>query len=280
MPSVRLTCSPWQHLTLLQLSPTDAVAPSADLVAWSRLGSAYSRAELESALQGHALLELDGMVRPSEDLALYRADMAEWPSWGQLRDWQVYLRDWVRSNDECRLNILGRLGSAGPLPLRDLPDTCKVPWQSTGWTDNRNVSRLLDFMVQRGEVAVARRQRGERVWDLAARVYPDDPVVPADEAWRIRNELRLRALGIARSRGPECPVEPQDVGEAGEPAVVEGVRARGVSTQPCWDSHSPGVRRCCHRSTGWSASSTPRRIARPEFSGSPRSMKTCRSTSP
>jgi uncharacterized protein len=48
-------------------------------------------------------------------------------------------------------------------------------------------------------------------------------VVPAAEALRIRNERRLRALGIARARGPECPVEPVDVGEAGEPAIVEGV---------------------------------------------------------
>ena len=39
-----------------------------------------------------------------------------------------------------------------------------------------------------------------------------------------RNELRLRALGVARGRGPDCPAEPLDVGEAGEPAVVEGVR--------------------------------------------------------
>jgi uncharacterized protein YcaQ len=49
-------------------------------------------------------------------------------------------------------------------------------------------------------------------------------MVPADEALRIRNERRLRALGIARARGPECRVEPLDVGSAGEPAVVEGVR--------------------------------------------------------
>jgi uncharacterized protein YcaQ len=56
------------------------------------------------------------------------------------------------------------------------------------------------------------------------RVYPDDPVVPADEALRTRNERRLRSLGIARARGPECPVEPMDVGEAGEPTVIEGVR--------------------------------------------------------
>jgi len=49
-------------------------------------------------------------------------------------------------------------------------------------------------------------------------------VVPAEEARRLRDQRRLRALGIARARGPECPVEPVDVGEAGEPAVVEGVR--------------------------------------------------------
>lgn len=51
-------------------------------------------------------------------------------------------------------------------------------------------------------------------------------MVPAPDALRTRAELRLRALGITRSRGPECPVEPSDVGEAGEPAVVEGVRGR------------------------------------------------------
>jgi uncharacterized protein YcaQ len=30
-----------QRLTLLQIDPTAAIAPSADLVAWSRLGSTY-----------------------------------------------------------------------------------------------------------------------------------------------------------------------------------------------------------------------------------------------
>jgi hypothetical protein len=99
-----------------------------------------------------------------------------------------------------------------------------VPWKSTGWTNDRNVTQLLEFMVLRGEVAVAGRQGRERLWDLASRVYPDAPPVPAEEALRIRNERRLRALGIARARGPECPVEPADVGEAGEEAVVEGVK--------------------------------------------------------
>jgi uncharacterized protein YcaQ len=79
-------------------------------------------------------------------------------------------------------------------------------------------------MVLRGEVAIAGRRGGDRLWDLAARVYPEAPDIPGATALRIRNERRLRALGIARARGPECPVEPADVGEVGEPAVVEGVR--------------------------------------------------------
>jgi uncharacterized protein YcaQ len=49
-------------------------------------------------------------------------------------------------------------------------------------------------------------------------------VVPAAEARHLRDQRRLRSLGIARARGPECPVEPVDVGEAGELAVVEGVK--------------------------------------------------------
>ena len=39
-----------RHLTLLQIDPVAAIAPNADLVAWSRLGSWYSPAELETAL--------------------------------------------------------------------------------------------------------------------------------------------------------------------------------------------------------------------------------------
>ena len=32
-------------------------------------------------------------------------------------------------------------GSSGPLASRDIPDTSAVPWASTGWTNNRNVTR-------------------------------------------------------------------------------------------------------------------------------------------
>ncbi|HUB22420.1 MAG TPA: crosslink repair DNA glycosylase YcaQ family protein [Streptosporangiaceae bacterium] len=215
-----------RRLTLLQLDPVAAVAPSADLVAWSRLGSSYAPADLDAALEHRALIELNALIRPAEDLALYRADMARRAKTERrdLTGWRASYHDWVVANDACRRDILHRLDTHGALPSRDLPDTCQAPWKSTGWTNNRNVTRLLDFMVQRGEVAVAGRSGSERLWDLAERVYPDDPVVPAEEAMRIRDERRLHALGIARDNGPEYPVEPATVGQAGEEAVVEGVK--------------------------------------------------------
>ncbi|ASW55087.1 DNA glycosylase AlkZ-like family protein [Plantactinospora sp. KBS50] len=215
-----------RRVTLLQLDPISAIAPSAHLVLWSRLGSAYSPADLDAALADRRLIELQAMLRPAEDLALYRAEMATWPGSGELGDWRQRLRDWVRANDRCRREILDRLRESGPLPSRDLPDTCEQPWRSTGWTNNKNVTRLLEQMVARGEVAVAGRKGRDRLWDLAERVYPDDPVMSAREAARERDRRRLHALGIARSRAPEVPGEPADVGEAGEPAVVEGVRGQ------------------------------------------------------
>jgi len=212
-----------RRLTMLQLDPAAPIAPSADLVLWSRLGAGYSSAELESALQEHRVVDLNGMLRPAEDLVLYRAEMAQWPGVGDIRGYLRGQRDWVQANDGCRRDILRRLGEAGPMTSRELPDTCVEPWASSGWNNNRNVVMLLGFMAERGEVAVAGREGRDRLWDLAARVYPDTPAVPAEEALRQRNEKRLRALGIARARGPQCPVEPADVGDVGEAAVVEGV---------------------------------------------------------
>ena len=49
------------------------------------------------------------------------------------------------------------------------------------------------------------------------------PIPSVDDAGRVLNERRLRALGIARAKAPAMPIEPIHVGEAGEPAVVEGV---------------------------------------------------------
>jgi uncharacterized protein YcaQ len=208
-----------QRLTLLQIDPTAAIAPSADLVAWSRLGSTYQPAHLKQAVEDdRTLFEHDALIRPMSDVGLYLAGAADWPSYDKQRTW-------LRDNDRFRRDILDLLGSSGPLSSRDIPDTCVAPWASTGWTNNRNVTQMLEFLMMRGEVAIAGRVGRQRLWDLPERVYPADVVVPSfEEARRIKNERRLAALGIARERGTAMPVEPITVGEAGEPAVVEGTK--------------------------------------------------------
>ena len=213
-----------RQLSLLQVEPTNAVAPSAELVLWSRLGSGFSAQELWDAVDEQRLYELHQTLRVAEDIALFRAEMAVWPGSGKLRPWQEGLRDWVRANNDCRHDILERLRADGPLPASELPDTCVVPWASSGWNNNRNVRMMLDKLVQRGEVAAAGGTGRDRLWDLASRVYPDDPVPPADEARRLLDERRLSSLGIARAKTTKLPLEPVDVGDAGEPAVVEGVK--------------------------------------------------------
>ena len=213
-----------RRLGYLQLDWTKAVAYNADLVLWSRLGSSYTQQDLRDAIDEQVLIDLRGLLRPAEDIALFRAEMAEWPGVGELKDWQEERRGWVQANNAFRLDILDRLRADGPLPTRELPDTCLVPWSSSGWNQNRNLAMMLDFMSQRGEIAVAGGTGRDRLWDLADRVYPDDPIVPSQEASRIRDERRLRALGVARARGVEYPAERTGVGEAGEPATIEGVR--------------------------------------------------------
>ena len=207
-----------RQLTLLQIDPTAAIAPSADLVAWSRLGSAYQPAHLQKALeQDRTLFERDAMVRPMGDLGLYIADMETFPHYDKQRDW-------LRANDRFRRDVVDRLSASGPLLSRDIPDTSRVPWPSSGWTNDRNVTQMLEFLMMRGEVAIAGRVGRQRLWDVPERVYPPDmPVVPADEALRERNRRRLRSLGIARQKGTAIPIDSVVVGDAGEPATVEGV---------------------------------------------------------
>ncbi len=207
-----------RRLTLLQVDPTAAVAPSADLVAWTRLGSAYRPDDLRRALeQDRTLVEHGALVRPIEDLPLYLAGARDRPR-------NAAAREWLAANERFRRDVLDRLAASGPLPSRDIPDTSSVAWPSSGWTNERNVTQMLEILLFRAEVAIAGRRGRQRLWDLAERVYPPGvEELTEEEAARRRDVRRLGALGIARATGTALPVEPATVGEAGEPATVDGV---------------------------------------------------------
>ena len=66
------------RLTFLQIDPTAAIAPAADLVAWTRLGSVYEPAQLKQGLEhDRTLFEHNALVRPMSDAGLVLAEAAE-----------------------------------------------------------------------------------------------------------------------------------------------------------------------------------------------------------
>jgi uncharacterized protein len=210
-----------ERLTLLQLDPTAVVVPSADMIAWTRLGDDYRPAHLQKALeQDRTLFEVRAqptpieppiaMVRPMADVGLCLAEMATWvaPETRRAR--------WLRANDAFRRRVLDQLRESGPLASSDIADTSSVSWQSTGWTNDRNVTQMLEFLALGGQVAVSARRGRVRLWDLAERVFPSGlTITPLAEAQQIRAERWLRSLGVAR---------PRVVGEAGVPAEIEGTK--------------------------------------------------------
>jgi uncharacterized protein YcaQ len=206
------------RLTILQIDPTATVAPSADLVLWSRLGSAYDPADLVAALeQERTLVETVAYIRSPRDLPAVITEVRDAPTHSTVAQW-------LSTNDPFRRDIIALLARKGPLLSRNIPDTSVEPWPSSGWTNNRNITKMLELLALRGEVAIAGRKGRERYWDLPERAYPAGlPTLDLASAVRHRHERRLAALGIARSSGPQIPGEPPYVGQVGEAAEVEGV---------------------------------------------------------
>ena len=148
--------------------------------------------------------------------------------------------EWIRANDGLRRSILRQLRREGPLPSRAIADVASKPWRSTGWTNERNVDRMLAQLWRSGRILVAGRGRQEKLWDLAERVLPDD--VPRErlsdlEVTRRAAERSLRGLGVATpahirghfttGRYPELP------------KVLDGFERQGVVERV--DVHDDGT---------------------------------------
>jgi uncharacterized protein len=222
-----------RSLRCLQLDPTNVVARNHLLVLFSRLGPFDSALLERLAYEERRLFEYwahEASLVLSEDLPLHRHLMRTWRHPRAERWWEL--------NEDFRAHILDRLHADGPLPMREIEDRSVAPWLSSGWTNSRSVSRMLDMMWVRGQVGIAARNGGRRLWDLMERCLPagaPDAVPDEREVTRTSALLALKALGVARAphirahftrgRYPDLPDVLAALRDEGRivPAAVEGL---------------------------------------------------------
>jgi uncharacterized protein YcaQ len=189
-----------RRLGFLQLDPIATVAPAQQLVLWSRLGR-YDPGELDRLLWvERKLFEWNAFIWPIESLPLIRARTRRHRrANATARDrWR---REFLKQNAGFRRYVLRELEERGPLLSRELEDRSTPRRGKHRWHGSRQVAQMLELLHRRGELAVVGRRSGQRVWDLAARWYPETEVTPLREAERILAEQRYRALGVRLENG-------------------------------------------------------------------------------
>jgi uncharacterized protein YcaQ len=194
-----------RRIGYLQLDPIATVAPPQYLVLWSRLG-AFDPSELDRLLwEEKKLFEWGAFIWPIEALPLVRARMRR--RRGKY-SWERRGTEFLKTNASFRRYVLGELERRGPLLSRELEDRSVSGGDSSRWWGNRSVTQMLEILHGRGQVAIAGRRGGQRLWDVAERWYPETENVPLAEAESQLAERRFRALGVRYEKG-EWQVHPE-----------------------------------------------------------------------
>ena len=186
-----------QRLGRVQMDPTAVVARTEHLVLYSRLG-AFDRAELERLMwKDRKLFEYFAHICAMSDLPIYRHTMR------RVRDgrsyWAGYLRRWMVQNPAFERGVLRQL-ARGARKSREIVDSARVSYATSGWNADKNVGRMLDGLWATGDAAIVGREGQERIWGLAKDWYPRTKAISEREAARTVVSRRLAAYGVARAK--------------------------------------------------------------------------------
>jgi uncharacterized protein YcaQ len=188
-----------RKLGFLQMDPIATVATPQRLVLWSRLGP-HNPEQLDRLLWADKkLFEWRAFIYPIEDLPLIRALTRR--RWSHLKRDQ-WAKQFLQEQSALKRYVLRELERRGPIPSRELEHTSARYHEHTVWWGTRaQLTWMLELLASRGKVAVAGRQDGQRLWDLAERAWPETETVPVREAERILAEKKRRSQGVWLERG-------------------------------------------------------------------------------
>ena len=185
----------------VQMDPTASIARTEHLVLWSRLGRRFRVADLERMLwEERSLFEYWAHIVATADFGIHRDAMRRYLDGDATR--HTYTRTWLAANAAFRRYVLRELRQRGPLRTRELEDLTAEGWRTGGWNDEgRFTGMMLEVLWGRGEVMVAGRDGGQRLWDLAERVVPiHEPKLRPTEIARRVVERQLHAGGVVPPR--------------------------------------------------------------------------------
>jgi len=189
-----------KEIRYLQLDPVGVVAPSHQLVLWSRLGN-FELSDLDRLMwKEKRLFEYwahKASIVLMEDYPLYAPRMKAFGHGSSI--WSVRLMDWLRANRALQHRLLARLRAEGPLPSRAFEDKTRTG-RPFGWGSMGDVARMFLILFHQGKIMVAGRDGTQKLWDVTDKVLPDHmprrKMTPAEVEYE-GAQMSLHALGAA-----------------------------------------------------------------------------------
>ena len=191
-----------RSIRCVQLDPIAVVARSPLLVLGSRIAG-FDPKHLDRLLwRDHSLYEYwahAASIVLAEDHPIHAWYMRQY-----VRDdgsgWNRRRLDWMAANARLKRSVLAQIRRDGPVLARRISGGLTgESWRSSGWTNERNVDRMLGFLWGSGTIMVAGREGIQKLWDLTERVLsPDAPRERLSdlEVTRRAVDRSLRGLGV------------------------------------------------------------------------------------